>query len=75
MKKLYRSRENKVLAGVLGGVGEYFDTDPVLVRLIYLVVFIFTGIVPGALVYLVAVFIVPERPLLIAQSTDESTAV
>lgn len=62
-KRLYRSKENKILAGILGGVGEYFDTDPVLVRLIYLIVLIATGVVPGILVYILAIFVVPERPI------------
>lgn len=64
-KKLYKSRENKVLAGVLGGVGEYFDVDPVLVRLVYLVFMLGTGVVPGAVVYLIAMLIVPEKPVVV----------
>ncbi len=62
-KRLYRSKENKILAGILGGVGEYFDTDPVLVRLIYLIILIATGVVPGVVVYILAIFVVPERPV------------
>lgn len=65
-KRLYKSRENKVLAGVLGGVGEYFDVDPVLVRLIYLVFMFGTGIAPGAVVYLIAMFVVPEKPVVLS---------
>ncbi len=63
IKRLYRSKENKILAGILGGVGEYFDTDPVLVRLIYLIILIATGVVPGILIYILAIFVVPERPI------------
>ena len=36
IKKLYRSSENKTIAGIVGGVGEYFEIDPVLLRLIWL---------------------------------------
>ena len=61
-KRLYRSRENKVLAGVCGGVCEYFDVDPVLIRLVYLMVTVFTGLVPGVLCYIIAIAIVPENP-------------
>ncbi|MDY0379835.1 MAG: PspC domain-containing protein [Defluviitoga tunisiensis] len=43
MKKLYRSRENKVLAGVCGGIGEYFEIDPVIVRLIWIVLTMIWG--------------------------------
>lgn len=58
-KRLYRSQTNKVLAGVMGGIGEYFDIDPVLIRLIYLLLTVFTGVVPGIVGYLFAVLIVP----------------
>lgn len=64
-KRLYRSKENKILAGILGGVGEYFETDPVLVRLIYLIILIATGVLPGILVYILAIFVVPERPIVV----------
>lgn len=60
-KRLYRSRENKVLAGVCGGIGEYFDVDPVLIRLVYLMATVFTGLVPGVLCYIIAIAIVPEQ--------------
>ncbi len=40
MKKLYRSRTNKVLGGVSEGIGEYFNIDPTLVRIIWIVAFI-----------------------------------
>ncbi|MES2135247.1 MAG: PspC domain-containing protein [Patescibacteria group bacterium] len=60
-KRLYKSSTDKVLAGICGGVGEYFDIDPVLIRVIWLLVVIFTGFVPGVLAYIVATFIVPER--------------
>jgi len=62
MKRLYRSKENKVFAGVLGGLGEYFDIDPVILRLAYLLVIIFSAIVPGVIVYIIAAIIVPEAP-------------
>lgn len=61
-KRLYRSQTNKVLAGVMGGVGEYFDIDPVLIRLIYLLLTLFTGVVPGIVGYIFAVLIVPPAP-------------
>jgi phage shock protein C len=59
--KLYRSRENRMLCGVCGGLGEYFDIDPTLVR----VIFIFGAFLgfPGALVliYLVMLVLVPQE--------------
>ena len=61
IKKLYRSKRNRVLAGILGGVGEYFGIDPVLIRLAFVALTIFTGVIPGVIFYLVALLIVPER--------------
>jgi phage shock protein C len=61
-KRLYRSRTSKVLEGVCGGVGEYFDVDPVLIRLLYLMATVFTGFVPGIIGYIIAMFVVPEAP-------------
>lgn len=60
-KKLYRSGKNKILAGILGGLGEYFDVDPTVLRLGWLLVFVFTGIFPGLLAYIIAIFIVPNK--------------
>ena len=61
MKKiLTRSKTNKVFAGVFGGVGEYFDVDPVIFRLGYMMMTVFTGIFPGVIAYFLGLFIVPE---------------
>ncbi|MDD5207850.1 MAG: PspC domain-containing protein [Elusimicrobiales bacterium] len=61
MKHLYRSETNKVLAGVLGGLGEYFDVDPVVLRLAFVFLLLATAIVPGVIAYIAAVFIVPRK--------------
>lgn len=58
-KRLTRSSENKIFAGVLGGLGEYADLDPVLLRLGYVLLTAFTGIFPGIIAYILSVFIVP----------------
>ena len=60
-KRLYRSEKNRILAGILGGLGEYFDVDPTVLRLGWLLVFVFTGIFPGLLAYITAIFIVPNK--------------
>jgi len=60
-KKLYRSDKNKILAGIFGGLGEYLEIDPVLLRLIWVLVFIFTGFVPGLLAYLIAIVVIPKQ--------------
>lgn len=59
MKKLYRSRKNKILGGVAGGFAEYFDIDPVIMRL-----FFFGLIFSGAflLAYIAAWIFVPLAP-------------
>lgn len=60
-RRLYRSRTDRVLAGLCGGIGEYFGFDPSLVRLVTVLVAILTGILPLLVVYIVAALIVPER--------------
>lgn len=62
MKKLYKSDTNKVLAGVIGGIGEYFEIDPTLLRLGYLLVATMTAFAPAIVAYIVAVLIVPKKP-------------
>jgi len=61
-KRLFRSETNKMVAGVLGGLGEYLEVDPVLLRLFYVAITIFTGVLPGIVVYILAIFIVPMGP-------------
>lgn len=58
MKRLYRSRDNRVLCGVCGGIGDYLDVDPTIIQLLCLLLG-FTG--TGLLVYIVAAIIVPEE--------------
>lgn len=58
-KKLYRSREDRMIAGVCGGLGEYFEVDPTLIRLLFVFGTFATG--SGLLwVYLIMMIIVPE---------------
>lgn len=57
-KKLYRSQENRVIGGVCGGLGEYFNIDPVLVRLIF-VVLALNGL--GILAYFVLWLLLPDE--------------
>jgi phage shock protein PspC (stress-responsive transcriptional regulator) len=61
-RRLYRSTTNKSMAGVLGGFAEYLDIDPSLLRVIYVLVTFFTGIIPGVLAYLVAWMVMSEAP-------------
>lgn len=59
-KRLYLSNQHKVIAGVGGGLGEYFDIDPVLVRIAFVVLIFFHGI--GLLAYLIAWIAMPRVP-------------
>ena len=58
MKKLFRSKSNRVICGVCGGIGEYLNVDPTIIRLLALLLG-FTG--SGVLVYIVAAFIMPDE--------------
>jgi phage shock protein C len=61
VKKLYLSSDNKMLSGVCGGIAEYFDADPTLVRLGWVIASIMTGLFPGLLGYIIAAVIMPEK--------------
>jgi phage shock protein C len=58
-KRLYKSEDNRVLAGVCGGIGEYFNIDPTLIRLAWIIFCALGG--SGVLAYIIAAIIVPER--------------
>ncbi|MDO4976626.1 MAG: PspC domain-containing protein [Eubacteriales bacterium] len=58
-KRLYKSVENKMICGVCGGIAEYFDIDPTLVRLGAVLLSLTTGI--GLLAYIAAAIIIPKN--------------
>lgn len=60
-KKLYRSVREKMLGGVCGGLAEYFDIDPTIVRVLFVVSLLFGG--AGIIAYIILWIIVPEEPL------------
>lgn len=59
-RKLTRSRENRMICGVCGGLGEYLNIDPTIVRIIWIFCAL-AGCGTGALVYLIASVIIPEK--------------
>ena len=59
-KKLYRNTENKMLAGVCSGIADYFDIDPTLVRLAWIIFCLAGG--SGVLGYIIAALVMPEDP-------------
>jgi phage shock protein PspC (stress-responsive transcriptional regulator) len=58
-KKLYRSRNKKVVAGIAGGLGDYLDVDPVIIRIIIVLTTIFNGV--GLLIYIIMWIVIPEE--------------
>lgn len=60
-KKLYRSRDNRMISGVAGGLAEYLNMDVTLVRVAIVILTIITGF--PLLIYIAMIFIVPEEPI------------
>jgi len=60
-KKLYRSEHNRVFLGVCGGLGDYFTIDPVIIRVITVLIIIATGFFPGIVAYLIIALIIPTE--------------
>ena len=60
-KKLYRSRENKVISGVCGGIATYFDVDATFIRLLWAVTVLLGG--TGIVAYILCIIIIPEEPM------------
>lgn len=70
MKRLYRSETNKVVAGVLGGIGEYANIDPVILRAGYVALCIFTALIPGIITYFILTIIIPRKVKIEAESAS-----
>ena len=70
MKRLYRSRKERMLGGICGGLGEHIDVDPTIIRMVLVVVTLFSlGI--GIIVYIIAWILIPESP---GESTEQTLA-
>ena len=61
VKKLTRSADKK-LAGVCGGIAEYFDVDPTVIRIVYVILTFFSAGFPGLVLYLILMLLMPEKP-------------
>jgi phage shock protein PspC (stress-responsive transcriptional regulator) len=59
-ERLYRSRKNRVIGGVSAGLGDYLNLDPVLIRIIFVILTLFHGI--GLFIYIIMWIVVPENP-------------
>lgn len=62
MKKIYRSRDNRMICGVAGGVGAYLSIDPTIIRVLW-VVALLAGVVPALLAYAAGCFLIPDEPI------------
>ena len=72
-RKLYRSRTDKMIAGVCGGLGKYLGVDPTLIRLAFVLLLVF-GIGSGLLAYFIMMLIVPLEPESVAIPVESPSA-
>jgi phage shock protein C len=63
MKRLFLSASDKKLGGVCGGIAEYMELDPTIVRLLTVVVALFTAVIPVLIGYILAWMIIPRKPV------------
>lgn len=77
MQKRLTKSQNKILAGVFGGIADYFNLDPAWVRIIGAALIIFTGFFPGTALYIIAAMVMPEpnevAPKMERHETDYQT--
>ncbi len=59
MKRLKRSYRERMIAGVCGGIGEYLEIDPTVIRILYVIISIASIAFPGILAYIILMFIIP----------------
>ena len=59
MKRVYRSRTDKKIFGICGGIGEAYDIDPTFIRIIVVFLALSTGLVPMIVTYIIARFLMP----------------
>jgi phage shock protein C len=69
-KKIYRSRDNKMIAGVCGGIAEYLSVDPTVVRILFVFLLFLGG--NGLFLYLILMFLIPQRPVEISSVPEEN---
>jgi len=62
MRKIYRSKRDKMIAGICGGLGEMFEFDSTLIRLGLVFIGLVTGIVPLVIAYILGWIIIPQNP-------------
>ncbi|MFY9198839.1 MAG: PspC domain-containing protein [Acutalibacteraceae bacterium] len=60
-RRLYKSRDNRMLAGVCGGLAEYINADPTVVRIVFALVSVLSAAFPGIIIYIILAIIMPEK--------------
>lgn len=70
-KRLYRSRSERMIGGVCGGIGKYLEIDPTVIRLLFLLLAFLSGGVPAIIAYIILLFVVPEEPMSVEPPKQE----
>lgn len=60
-KKLYRNAKNKMIAGICAGMADYFNIDPTVMRIIWIIATVLTGFIFGIIAYIVCILVIPEK--------------
>lgn len=61
MKRLFRSRRNRMFAGICGGLAEYLHIDATVIRLLFVILLFVTGIFPFGILYLIGIYLIPSE--------------
>jgi phage shock protein C len=59
--KLHRSKTDRMFAGICGGLGDYLDIDSTIIRVIWTLIVVFTGVFPGLIIYFFLIFVIPNK--------------
>ncbi|KKW19835.1 MAG: Phage shock protein C [Parcubacteria group bacterium GW2011_GWA2_51_10] len=74
MKKLYRLPHEGTVAGVIAGFADYFGIDVTILRVLFVLFVLVTGIFPGVIAYILAIFIMPvKRPITHEQKSEDES--
>lgn len=63
MRRLFRSKQDRMIAGICGGLGEYLRVDATFIRLIFVILFVFSGFFPMILLYVLSYLFIPKGDL------------
>lgn len=72
-KRIYKSRKERMIGGVAGGIAEYFDVDPVIIRFAFIALTLVNGV--GLAIYIVGLIIIPEQVMQYNVNSEQSTPI